>query len=410
MSKSRVIAWIAWILASIFYSYQYILRVMPNIMLDDIITKFQMNTQIFGHFSGIYYIGYCAAHIPVGIMLDRYGPKKVMPICILISVLGMIPLIWTNFYVYPIIGRMMIGIGSSAAILSVFKVIRLTFSEVKFTRMLTISVTIGLIGAIYGGGPVSYMKAQIGYEKVIIILMIIGVILSAISYIMVPNTEKTNSLSVFKDIADVFSNIKVILVCCFAGLMIGPMEGFADVWGTTFFEKVYGMDKSIAASLPSIIFIGMCFGGPILSIIAEKIKSQLWAIVSAGIFMTAIFALLIQTILSSFNITLVFIVVGICSAYQILAIYKASTYVREEIVGLTTAVANMIIMLFGYFFHGIIGTIINKMGGIESSVAIKSGIAVIPIALFIGTCGFIFIAILDRKMHKKVNRKSLIAK
>ena len=62
--------------------------------------------------------------------------------------------------------------------------------------------------------------------------------------------------------------------------------------------------------------------------------------------------------------------VGICCAYQILAIYKASTYVREEVAGLTTAVANMIIMIFGYAFHATIGAVVNAMGGPNNSKAL----------------------------------------
>lgn len=400
MSYSRIISWVAWITVSIFYAYQYILRVMPNIMLPDIMAKFAMTSKTFGQFSGIYYIGYCAAHIPIGIMLDRYGPKKVMPICILMSIVGLLPLIYTDFWLYPVIGRAMVGIGSSAAILAVFKVIRITFSEARFTRMLSISVTIGLIGAIYGGGPVAYMNATLGYKDVIIAFAIAGLVLAAVAYTIIPNTKKTESTSIFRDMSEVFCNVRVILACVSAGLMVGPMEGFADVWGTAFFENVYHMERALASSLPSMIFIGMCFGAPILSLVAEKTNSQLGTIIWAGLIMAGIFSLLIQVTLQPSFITIMFILVGICSAYQIIAIYKASTFVREEIAGLTTAIANMIIMVFGYFFHGSIGLIIDAMGGIKSAQAFKFGIAIVPITLILGVLGFISLAIMGKRPAK----------
>ncbi|HEV8050945.1 MAG TPA: hypothetical protein VGP47_00505, partial [Parachlamydiaceae bacterium] len=84
-----------------------------------------------------------------------------------------------------------------------------------------------------------------------------------------------------------------------------------------------------------------------------------------------------------------FVIVGICCAYQILAIYQASVYVREEVAGLTTAVANMIIMIFGYAFHTAIGTVVNAMGGPNAPDAMNYGLTVIPIALGIGTIGFV---------------------
>jgi predicted MFS family arabinose efflux permease len=397
MSTSRFIAWTIWLLASIFYAYQYILRVMPNIMLDDIMQQFQIDTAAFGQFSGIYYIGYSLMHLPIGIMLDRFGPKKVMSSCILLTVLGLLPIIFADSFVYPLMGRFLIGMGSSAAILGLFKIIRIAFSEARFARMLSFSVTIGLIGAIYGGAPLSYMCEALGYKMVVGMFAGLGVILAALTYIIVPeiNNITTNERSIIFDIKEAITNKKVILSCIFAGFMVGPLEGFADVWGSAFLKQVYGFDNVIAASLPSTIFIGMCFGAPILSFIAEK-TSYVGTIIGAGITMIIGFIGLILGYLNSSSISVSFIIIGICSAYQILAIYKASTYVSEHIAGITTAIANMIIMSFGYAFHSIIGLLIKINGGTESSQAFVYGISIIPVTLIIGSIGFMIMLYSDR--------------
>ncbi|NGX38349.1 MAG: hypothetical protein K1000chlam2_01522 [Chlamydiae bacterium] len=389
LSKSRTIAWTVWTIASMFYAYQYILRVMPNIMLEDILQQFNIGAATFGQFSGVYYLGYSLMHLPIGIMLDRYGPRKVMSGCILLTVVGLMPLLFADHWIYPIAGRFLIGLGSSAAILGVFKIVRMMFSEKRFPRMLSFSVTIGLIGAIYGGGPVSYMSELFGYQKVIQIFALGGVILAFITYWIVPNLKSPSEKTVIADIKEVLSNRRVIWTCLFAGLMVGPLEGFADVWGTAFLTHVYGFEGALAASLPSMIFIGMCFGAPVLSLVAEKVGSYLATVIGAGIIMTVSFSLLIFWHLTSGILSISFVLVGVCCAYQILAIYKASTYVRPQIAGLTTAIANMIIMTFGYTFHVIIGSIINASGGPNVPQALVYGIAVIPAALFLGVSGFL---------------------
>lgn len=401
LSSSRTLAWMVWIIASIFYAYQYILRVMPNIMLNDMIAQFGINATTFGQFSGVYYIGYSLMHLPIGIMLDRYGPRKVMSICILLTVIGLTPLLFADYWIYPIAGRFLVGLGSSAAILGIFKIVRMTFSEKHFSRMLSLSVTIGLIGAIYGGGPVSYMRDVLGYHAVIQIFATAGVFLAAMTYWIIPNVKHTSEKTVLSDIKEVLSNQRVIWTCIFAGLMVGPLEGFADVWGTIFLKQVYEFEGTLAASMPSLIFIGMCFGSPLLSLIADKMGNYLAAIIGAGISMAACFACLLIWQLSSQAITLNFILIGVCSAYQILAIYKASTYVREQVAGLTTAVANMIIMIFGYAFHSIIGGVVNFMGGPTTSHALIEGVAVIPITLALGTAGFVLLFIWESRTQQK---------
>ncbi|MBI3236862.1 MAG: MFS transporter [Chlamydiales bacterium] len=397
MSNSRMIAWMIWIIASIFYAYQYIVRVMPAIMLNDIMQQFNMDATTFGQFSGVYYIGYSLMHLPMGIMLDRYGPRKIMTICILLIVTGLSPLAFANHWFYPIIGRFLIGLGSSAAILGVFKIIRMTFREGQFARMLGFSVTIGLIGGIYGGGPVNYMCTVFGYHTVVYLFAAAGIGLALVTYWMVPNINNSSESTITSNIKEVFSNSKVILSCVFAGLMVGPLEGFADVWGTAFLKQSLGFDSSAATKLPSMIYIGMCFGSFALNFIAEKVGSYLLTIIGAGIAMVIAFVLLLTFPLPSTLLSLNFVVVGICCAYQILAIYKASTYVREQVAGLTTAVANMIIMIFGYIFHTVIGSIINAMGGPGNSQALVYGIMVIPVALLLGTSGFSLLFIREKK-------------
>jgi len=390
-------------IASIFYAYQYILRVMPNVMLDDIMQQFHMDAALFGQYAGVYYIGYVLMHLPIGIMLDRYGPRKVMSGCILLTVVGMLPIIMSDNWVFPIIGRVLIGIGSSAAILGVFKIIRMTFAEERFTRMLSISVTIGLIGAIYGGGPVDNMCTSLGYQAVIKIFSVVGIVLAAVTYMLVPEIESTSQKSVVADVKTVFTNSRVIFTCLCAGLMVGPLEGFADVWGKSFLKLVYGMEESGASYLTSMIFTGMCFGAPVLGLIAEKTGRYLGSIIGAGILMFATFAALVAGFMTEASIFVSFVIVGVCCAYQILAIYKASTYVPEHVAGLTTAVANMIIMSFGYALHTSIGFVINAFGGAHDAQAFVYGVTIIPITLAAGIIGFGVIAYKDAQLKGAKN-------
>jgi MFS family permease len=391
-----------WIVASVFYAYQYIIRVMPSIMLDDIMQQFHISSAVFGQFSGVYYIGYSLMHIPVGIMLDRFGPRKVMTGCIMLTVVGLLPLLFASHWAYPIIGRLFIGIGSSAAILGLFKIIRMSFSQEHFARFLSFSVTIGLLGAIYGGGPVSYMRDVFGYFTVVQMFCMAGGVLAAVCYWIVPDIQNAPSRPVMVDIKEVLGNSSVIWCCISAGLMVGPLEGFADVWAGAFLKQVYGYEATLAATLPSMIFLGMCFGAPFLSYIAEKTGSFLATVIGAGAVMAISFVLLLCIPMAQGAMSISFIIVGVASAYQILAIYKASTYVRQEVAGLTTAVANMIIMVFGYLFHTIIGFVVGTSGGPSSTYALTWGIAVIPCALVIGTVGFSVLLIKESSQKIKV--------
>jgi MFS family permease len=394
-------AWFMWLMASFFYAFQYILRVMPSVMMTDITTHFHIDATLFGQFSGVYYIAYSLVHLPVGIMLDRYGPKYVMTSCILLTVVGMLPIIWAEHWVYPVLGRALIGVGSSAAILGVFKIVRLGFKERHFARMLSFSVTIGLMGAIYGSEPVSYMSHAWGYQAVIKLFMLLGLGLAIVTYFIMPSIESHASSSVFNHLKSIVKQRNVIMLCCLSGLMLGPLEGFSDVWGAAFLQKIYGFDDATAHALPSMVFLGMCFGAPVLSFIAEKTGNYLNVIAISGLMMFIVFSALVMGVLSESLMSIGFCLVGVCCAYQVLAIYKASTYVPEHLSGLTTAIVNMVIMSFGYLFHSAIGFVVTWFGGADVKQAFIYGISIIPITLGVGMLGFFFLAHKERRATNK---------
>lgn len=394
---TKFAGFVLWVVGAIFYAYQYVLRVIPNVVLDDVMQKFRIDAITVGQFSGVYYIGYALFHIPIGIMMDRFGPKKVMSICILITVVGMSPLLFADHHVYAILGRALLGLGSSAAVLGLFKIIRIAFKDKHFSRMLSFSVTIGLLGAIYGGGPVQYLRNSLGYNAVIEIFMYVGIVLAAITYFVMPNMESTRQYDIIRDLKLVYRNKKVMLCSISAGLMVGPLEGFADVWGATFLKKAYGFGAEESSYMTSLIFMGMCFGAPLISFIAEKLGKYIPVIIGCSVVMIASFIPLLVGEPGKAVIALSFIAIGVASGYQILSLYKASKYVPERIVGMATAFVNMIVMLFGYGFHSSMGFIINTMGGADKHQALLWGVGIIPIALVVASVGFMVLARIDKK-------------
>ena len=393
-------AWFIWGIASFFYLFQYILRVSPSVMMPGIMQQFSITAVDFGYFSAAYYLGYTLMHLPFGIMLDRYKISTIIAVAFAISVIGLVPLIYSDNWNYVIIGRFLVGAGSSGAILSIFKATSDFFPEHLFPRMLGSAVTIGLLGAIYGSTPVSKLSNEFGWQNIITIFIIVGLVISVLVYIF--KSKQVRSVSkadVIGDLKIVFTNKRVIALALFSGFMVGPLEGFADVWAVPFLETVYGYSRDLATSLPTLIFIGMCIGSPLLPTIAEKYKISYQVVILCGIIMTLIFSILPWTRPDWIITTILFIVVGICCAYQILVIYMNSKNVSPAHQSLVTALTNMIIMFFGSLFHISIGKIMHlcwEEQMIDNVVIYPASsytisLSVIPIGLIIGVIGVYFL-------------------
>ncbi|MGL9681425.1 MAG: hypothetical protein ACR5K2_00110 [Wolbachia sp.] len=101
----------------------------PNVIAPELIISFSIVAVEIGQFEELYYVGYALVHISVSILLDRFGVKCIMPLCIMLTSLGAVPLVSSNNCNYYIDERVITGIWSSVSVLGLFKRISIYYSE-----------------------------------------------------------------------------------------------------------------------------------------------------------------------------------------------------------------------------------------------------------------------------------------
>jgi len=404
-----------WSLATLFFAFQFILRLSTGVLREEIIQKFAVDTIAFGTLAGYYYLGYATMQLPIGIMLDKFNFKIVIFISILITSLGTFIFSTSSDFFYLLIGRLMIGAGSAVGFLSVAKITTSYFTLKYHSLMLGMSFTFGLIGAIFGITPMKMLFTHFGYHYTFNCLAIVGIIIGLM--ILLVKTDNNSNVSNMNHVSNSEPNISIfklllnptiLLIGLFGGLMVGALEGFADMWAMPFFKQVYQMSDIKSNLVTSFVYIGMCFGGPILAIIANLVKSPNLVIIITGLVMTIIFVVLLLCPSLNFTISssLMFLL-GIVCCYQVLIFTVVSNIVSVKSAGLAIAVVNCINMSFGHFFHKMISILISyNWDGMlnESGTPMYShddfmiAIAVIPVCCSIGTVGFLY---LSRKAKMK---------
>ena len=410
--RKKFISIMVWFCITMFYCYQYILRALPNSILPNMMSKYGVGASEFSSFAAMYYAGYVIMHIPIGIMLSRFGARTVLPICIVITSIGLVPLAYCDSWTAVVIGRTLTGIGASAAIVGALQIFRIIYPD-KFSRMLGFMVFFGLITVVYSGPPLAKVILLIGVDTTISILLYSGLALAAFTYLLMPKSaEETSRSSVLIDIKATLGNPKLIMASLLAGLMIGAMEGFADAWGSVFMITVYGLEKSVADSITLSVFLGMCAGCIILPYIADKTRMYYGVTIASGVIMILCFIYILSGTATSDTLYYACLVSGVFCAYQVVIISKIATFVSEERSGVAAAIANMIIMAFGLFFHKLIGITLDWQWAGKMTQGVKSysveaftnSIAIIPASAAVAIIGFAIMAMINIRHARSLKK------
>lgn len=398
ITRKSITPWMVWIIPMTFCIFQFVLRLFPGHVQTKLMSDFNVGAGAFGTFSAAYYLGYASFQIPVAILLEKYKPKVVIAISAFACALGCFILASTSSWKLAIFSRFIIGAGSVTGFLGTTKIILVWFPWKHHAKMIGISMSIGLVGAIYGGKPVSLLIAQFNWQNVLLFfgLIVFGIGVLASFMVKTPKQDATivieKNFSWLTQISSLFNNKMFIGLAIANFLMVGYLEGFADIWGINYLSLAVNITKVDASLLTSLIFFGMLLGMPILSIIAEQTNIQVKIVAFCGILMTVLLSILLLNpkMFSIFNLKALMILLGVLSGYQALVFVICERLVPKVISNTAIASLNCINMLGGAFFHKLIGLFVELAAtqqlshGCYSLKEYTIGLAVIPVMSFIG--------------------------
>ncbi|AWD33438.1 Putative MFS transporter [Candidatus Fokinia solitaria] len=354
---------------SCFYGYQYVIRILPAILINYFPARYHVSPHEFGLFASIYYIAYSTAHIPVGLALDRFGLRNVIFLSVFLLSSSLILCIVCDTWYAVIFSRVIAGIVSSAAILGCFKALSTMFSPQVFNFSLGIAVSIGLALAAIGNVLVNNMFLARGFDALFIHLSLIGLGLTLIIFLLIPNAknfslisyhhQKSDAKITFSAIWSIFKNKQIITLFLINGAMIGVMEGFMDAWGSTFLQEKIGISALEASYVATVILSGHAIGAPIIGYLSSRYIGCIPLIRYCGValltllvfFATVSSDVLQYSILEIRSCYIALFIMGIATAYQIPLIAATIALADPKVSGLTGALCNMVGMAFGSLFH-----------------------------------------------------------
>ena len=265
-------AWVIWFLSAFFMFYKFALEVSPSVMTSTLMSTFNISGTALGNLAACYFYAYLILQIPAGLLLDKFGPRKVTTIAIAICALGSFVFARADSLLIASAGRFLTGAGAAFAAVNCLKLIVNWFPLKQFAFMTGLMMTVAMLGAVGGQAPLSSFIEAFDWRHAIEIIGIAGLVLAFVFWLVVRDkpashtTEKNiavSRLSLFASVKKVLANRQSWWLSIYSGFAFAPVMVFGGLWGVSFISEAYELSSNMAAQTVSLIFIGFAVGAPV---------------------------------------------------------------------------------------------------------------------------------------------------
>lgn len=278
--------WAAFVLGASFFGHEFVQRVSTSILVADLMAEFAVGGAVLGSLSAFYFYAYAGMQIPVGVLMDRFGPRRLMSFAAAVSATGALIFAFAPAIEFAYLGRAMIGLGASFSWIGALTVATLWLPAGRFAMLTGLLQAGGMAGGVLGQAPLALMVAELGWRYALGALAMVGASLALAMYLVVPDAARPNAAQSRPRLTDglrvAARNRQTWLNMLFGLAMTGTMLAFAGLWAVPWLETVHGFSRASAASLASAMFLGWGIGAPLIGVVADRVARRKAIMVGCG--------------------------------------------------------------------------------------------------------------------------------
>jgi len=347
------------------YFLSYLYRVVNAVIAPDLVADLGIGPSALGLLTATYFIAFASSQLPIGVLLDRLGPRKTEAFLLIFAGLGALVFARSGTLAGLILGRALIGLGVSACLMAAFKAYVLWFSEEQWPLINGFQMAAGGLGALVATTPVEAALRITDWRGIFTFLGIFTILVAVLIYLVVPEKPaqgKGESIGdQLKGVRVVFSSLKFWRTAPLTTMSQAGFLSIQGLWAGPWLRDVAGMDRMAVAEALQWIAVAMIAGFIGLGMLAKRlarvgISVLTTAVTGMGIFM-AIQAAII------FNIgghsILIWICFGFFGTSGIIAYASLSQRFPSYLSGRVTTGVNLLVFLVAFAGQWAIGAIIE---------------------------------------------------
>jgi MFS family permease len=226
------------------YVLSQFFRTMLGVIAPEVAADLGLAPTALGSLSALFFLAFALAQLPVGILLDRFGPRRTVSLVMLLAVAGAALLAAATGPALAFVGQVLIGLGCAPIYMGALFVVARTYSPVRFAAISSLILAIGQAGVLLGTTPLALAAEALGWRGAVLVVSGIVLVSALVVAAVVRDPPRAAGAgdTLAAGLAGVLSVLRLralwpILPLCFVSY--GVVITLRGLWGGPYLAEVF---------------------------------------------------------------------------------------------------------------------------------------------------------------------------
>jgi type IV secretory pathway TrbF-like protein/sugar phosphate permease len=379
------------------YYLTYLFRTINALIAGHLTTDLGLGAADLGLLTSVFFLSLAAVQIPLGILLDRYGPKRVQITLLPIAAFGALLFGSANSFSTLMIARALIGIGVAGSLMSGLKAIVLWFPRDRIPMANGCFIMLGALGAVTAAAPAEALSVAVGWRGLFELLAIASTACALFIYLLVPDARLHRSSAKVSNptcLKSIYCDARFWRLAPLSATCIGSAWALHGLWAAPWLKDVEGLDQRAVVQRLFVMAVAACAGALVLGLGADRWRtrrrsSSVLLTIVATLFIAAEFALALRWPIPS---GILWGIVAAVGAATVLSFAMLAEHFPKEIAGQANAALNLLHVGGAFLLQSGIGFVIGRWTAVYGhypSAAYQTAFAIIIALQFAALLWFV---------------------
>ena len=274
------------VLASFVLSFFH--RTAPAAIASELTQAFSIGGALLGTLAATYFYVYTLLQIPVGVLTDTWGPRRMLAAGSLVAGLGSLAFALAPTWEVAAAGRTLVGVGVATAFIAILKINAVWFPANRFATLNGVTLFAGNLGAVAAGAPLAWAVTFTSWRVVFVALAALSTLLAVATWWKVRDRPDelgfapVNAAATLgpKNVRWTAALVRVLAnPATWPSFIVnvgvgGSYLAFAGLWGVPYLVDVQAMSRVAAAQHTSLLLLGVAIGAIAVGMISDRLRNR----------------------------------------------------------------------------------------------------------------------------------------